>query len=695
MEEKEINSIEKDLIAFNRYGGFTKEGKEYLVLNPNTPAPWCNILANENFGTIVSTKGNVYTYFKNSREFKITNWSNDWTKEELGENISGIFSGNHNLTYGFGYVKVREEDKYFKKKCKIFVSMNEDVKVETFKIENTSDTYDKFVLEYSLVPCLGVSSDVDGENIISRLENDDTIVFKNPYNKYFGNVVSYFSALKNDNTDVTIIVNKEKFSIKVICALNPGEISKFTILLGAIEEENYDIALLKITGIKRKYQDLDNIYHELKNVKNYWEKKVVKKFNTGDKYIDIMANGWLLYQTICCRLFAKTSFYQSGGAIGYRDQLQDTMAIISVWPEKTRAQIIMNAGKQFEKGDVLHWWHTHTGAGIRTYFSDDYLWLPYVLCEYLIKTKDMSILEIEAPYLENKEMGDRRELYEVFNEINVTDNIYNHAKKAIMYGLSRINEKNGLLDIGDGDWNDGFSSIRGQSVWLTFFMMDILKKFKDVAKYMKDDEMAKRCDKYRNAFKHSIIDNAWDGNHFVRAYFANGEVLGSNKNEECKIDLISQAWAAIALKDYKDMQDEINKSLESAEKYLVDNEHQIVKLLYPPFDKPKNNPGYIKAYVPGTRENGGQYTHAATWLAKAYFELGRDEDAMRILRYINPIYHSDLQVKANVYMVEPYVVAADVYSNPEHLGRGGWTWYTGSSGWTYKVIEDHFGEKKK
>ncbi|MBR1883658.1 MAG: hypothetical protein IJ809_01730 [Clostridia bacterium] len=413
----------------------------------------------------------------------------------------------------------------------------------------------------------------------------------------------------------------------------------------------------------------------------------------GDKYIDIMANGWLLYQTICCRLFAKTAFYQSGGAIGYRDQLQDTMAIISVWPEKTRAQIIMNAGKQFEKGDVLHWWHTHTGAGIRTYFSDDYLWLPYVLCEYIIKTQDYSILEIEAPYLENKDMEGRRELYEVFNELDISASIYEHAKKAINYGLSRINEKNGLLDIGDGDWNDGFSSIRGQSVWLTFFMMDILKKFKNLSDYMKDEEMSKTCEKYRHTFKHSVINHAWDNDHFVRAYFANGDVLGASSNDECKIDLISQAWAAIALKDYPDMQDEINMSLQAAEKYLVDNEHQIVKLLYPPFDKPKNNPGYIKAYVPGTRENGGQYTHAATWLAKAYFELGRDEDAMRILRYINPIYHSDLQVKANVYMVEPYVVAADVYSNPEHMGRGGWTWYTGSSGWTYKVIEDHFGKK--
>lgn len=604
-------------------------------------------------------------------------------------------SGNHNLKYGFGYVEVVEEDKVFSKKDTIFVSMNDDVKVQNFEIKNISNEESTFNLEYILNPCLGVSSDVDLDNVVTMIDNEGLgLLLKNPYNKYFGNCTAYLSFAKNDYNKYDVSIDKEKYTLKIKAELEAGKSLNFSILFGAIEDESRDSTIIKINNMREKYSSYDKVMSELNFTKEYWNEKVIRKFSTGDKYIDIMANGWLMYQTICCRLFAKTSFYQSGGAIGYRDQLQDTMSIISIWPEKTRSQIILNSSKQFEKGDVLHWWHNHTGAGIRTYFSDDYLWLPYVLCEYIIKTKDTSILEVETNYLENKEMGDKRELYEVFNQIEAKDTVYEHAKKAINYGLSRINDKNGLLDIGDGDWNDGFSSIRGQSVWLTFFMMDILKKFKDLCIVMKDDEMAKKCDKYRHMFKHSVITNAWDGTHFVRAYFENGDVLGSNSNEECKIDLISQAWAAIALKDYPDMQDEINKSLESAEKYLVDNEHQIVKLLYPPFDKPKNNPGYIKAYVPGTRENGGQYTHAAVWLAKAYFELGRKDDAIRILRYINPIYHSDLKIKVDVYVVEPFVVAADVYSNPEHMGRGGWTWYTGSSGWTYKVIEDNFTEKK-
>ncbi|MBR1883659.1 MAG: hypothetical protein IJ809_01735 [Clostridia bacterium] len=280
MEEKEIKSIEKDLIAFNRYGGFANSGKEYWILNSDTPTPWCNVLANENFGTIVSTKGIVYTYFKNSREFKITNWANDWTSLDLGERISGMFEGQHNLIYGLGYVIVKEEDKTFKKRCKIFVPTDTDVKVQNFKIENISDTEDVFELEYTLLPCLGVSYDVDSENITSKEYLDDTILLKNPYSKYFGDCVCYFSAVKNSSTKMDVEVNKDKYSIKVKCYLKPGEIARFTILLGAVEEENLDTAKIKIDSIKLKYSDIKSIDNSLKAVKKYWEEKVVRNFDT-------------------------------------------------------------------------------------------------------------------------------------------------------------------------------------------------------------------------------------------------------------------------------------------------------------------------------------------------------------------------------------------------------------------------------
>lgn len=679
-------------IAFNSYGGFNEKKDEYHILNPKTPLPWCNVMANENFGTIISTYGTVYTFFKNSQGYKITNWCNDWITFKPGEKFKGIFEENYNLVYGFGYTKILEEDENFKKTMDIFVPNDENIKVQYITLENKKNTLNEIEIEYTLDPVLGVTKETNLQHILCRDENN-TLYLKNPYSIDFSHFLTFCKVFVNNeknrnNSNISIIYDEQSYSIKVKCKIEKESKLEFAIVLGSSETgKEY------ISNIIDKYSDFSKFKETYENTKKYWRKKVVRNFKLENEYLEIMANGWLLYQTIACRLFARSGFYQSGGAVGYRDQLQDTLSLISTWPERTRAQIILHASKQFEKGDVLHWWHEHNNAGIRTYFSDDYLWLPYVLAEYVERTKDESILKVMTKYLEDKPMGDRREVYDIYLPIEKEDSVYEHAKKTIMYGLSRINEKNGLLDIGDGDWNDGFSNIRGQSVWLTFFMMDILKKFESLAKIMKDKEMIKTCEKYRHVFKHAIISNAWDGTHFVRAFFENGDVLGSNKNDECKIDLISQAWAVIAMKEYPDVQEELKESLKSADKYLVDKEHMIVKLLYPAFDKPKNNPGYIKAYVPGTRENGGQYTHAATWLAKAYFDIGEEQKAIEILRYICPISHSDSKESADVYMVEPYVVAADIYSNPDHPGRGGWTWYTGSAGWMYKVIEDYFDKK--
>ncbi len=681
------NNSNNEYIAFNSYGGFNATKDEYHILNTNTPLPWCNVMANEQFGTIVSSYGTVYSYFKNSREYKISEWCNDWVSFEPGERFEGIYEKDYNLRYGFGYTVVLEDTETLNKRMDIFVPPNENIKIQYIEIENKEKSKKQSIdIKYIIEPVLGVARDTTEDFILCKKE-DSVLKFKNPYSLEFSHLMAYITLLPySDNIVVTY--DEKEYSVNAHIKLKPSEKISFCIILGATDDEQ------EANVIKDKYIDKEAVLKTYEETKKYWRKLVVKNFKTGNEYIDIMANGFLLYQTIACRLFARSGLYQSSGALGYRDQLQDTMALISTWPEKTRNQIILNSSKQFEKGDVLHWWHDHNNAGIRTYFSDDYLWLPYVLVEYITKTKDYSILDVEVPYLEDKPMGNNRELYDVFNNIDVKDSVYNHAKKAILYSLSRINPSNGLLEIGDGDWNDGFSNIRGESVWLTFFMMNILQNFEKIAKYMKDEEMISLCQKHRHIFKHSIIDYAWDENHFVRAFFENGEVLGANSNKECKIDLISQAWAVIALKDYPDLKDEIKTAIASAEKYLVDKQNMIVKLLYPAFDKPKNNPGYIKAYVPGIRENGGQYTHAANWLAMAYFELKEDKKAIEILNMINPISHSDTKEKADIYKVEPYVVAADIYSNPEHIGRGGWTWYTGSSAWMYKVIEDYLGKKK-
>lgn len=673
-----------DYIAFNSYGGFAKNKEEYHILNTNTPLPWCNVMANEKFGTIISSYGTVYTYYINSREYKLTDWCNDWIEFRPGESFKGIFEKDYNLVYGFGYTRILEEEEYIKKTMDIFIPKEDNVKIQYITLENTYGQSKNITIEYKLEPTLGVSQETNMEYILCK-EEDNVMFLKNPYSINFSNC-EVFEFVTKESDNITYEFDVNNYILKININLNANSKEEFAIMFGASDNFKVDF-----TKIKEKYSNIAAIQKEYNNTKKYWRNLVIpkNKFATGDEYIDIMANGWLLYQTIVCRLYAKSGFYQSGGAVGFRDQLQDTLSLISSSPEFTRKQIILNSSKQFEKGDVLHWWHDHNSSGIRTYFSDDYLWLPYVLSEYIEKTKDYSILDVKTKYLEDKHMGNRREYYDVFNNINIEDSVYNHAKKTITYGLSRKNSSNGLLDIGDGDWNDGFSNIRGQSVWLTFFMMNVLDRFVKIAEYMKDNDMVDICKKERHLLKHSIIENCWDNDHFVRAYFENGEVLGAYSNKECKLDLISQAWSVISMINDKDVKNELNTCMEAAYKYLVDKENMLVRLLYPPFDKPKNNPGYIKAYVPGTRENGGQYTHAATWFAKAYFELKNKEKGMEILKYINPIYHSDTKEKADKYMVEPYVVAADIYSNPEHPGRGGWTWYTGSSSWTYKVIEDY------
>lgn len=673
-------------IAFNSYGGFTKSKDEYHILNTKTPLPWCNIMANENFGTIISSYGTVYTYFKNSREYKITNWCNDWVNFAPGEKFTGIFEEDYNLIYGFGYTKVIEEKEYLKKSMDIFIPKEDNVKIQNITVENIYGEEKEVEIKYKMDLALGVSKETNEGHIISRV-NNNILELKNPYSLEFSDCTS-FQMIICDNDDVHYEYNTDDMTTYIRIKIPAYSKTSFSILLGATDKgEEY------IGYIFDKYSKKNAITKEYNATKKYWKELVVRECTIEDEYINIMYSGWLLYQTIVCRLYARSGFYQSGGAVGFRDQLQDTLALISSYPEFTKKQIILNSTKQFEKGDVLHWWHEHNGAGIRTYFSDDYLWLPYVLSEYIEKTSDYSILNIRTNYLEDKHMGNKRELYDVFYQSSKYDTIYEHAKKTILYGLSRKNISNGLLDIGDGDWNDGFSNIRGQSVWLTFFMMNVLDRFKTIAHYMKDDEMVKMCSRERHILKYSIISNCWDEDHFVRAFFENGDILGSYSNSECKIDLISQTWAVISMIKDVDVKYELNTCIDTAEKYLVDDDNLIVKLLYPPFDKPKNNPGYIKAYLPGTRENGGQYTHAATWLAKAYFELGKYEQGIKILKYINPIYHSDTKEKADKYMVEPYVVAADIYSNPEHPGRGGWTWYTGSSAWTFKIIEDYLNDK--
>ena len=398
-----------------------------------------------------------------------------------------------------------------------------------------------------------------------------------------------------------------------------------------------------------------------------------------------MLNGWLVYQTIESRLLGRSGYYQSGGAYGFRDQLQDTLGLKYIHPEFLKHQIVKHAKHQFVEGDVEHWWHEETGRGIRTRFSDDLLWLVYVTLEYINHTGDTSILEIQIPYLQGELLKEGEdEKYDKYQVTSFKEPLYEHCKKAIERSLNF--GENGLPKIGSGDWNDGFSTVgnkgKGESVWLGFFLYGILDKFIPICKQKGEEELAQKYTIIQNQLKRALNTNGWDGRWYKRAFMDDGNILGSMENDECRIDSIAQSWSIISQAGDNDKK---YISMDSLENHLVDRENGIIKLLDPPFEKGKLEPGYIKAYLPGVRENGGQYTHAAIWVIIAEALLGFGDKALEFYRMINPIEHSRTKDASNKYKVEPYVIPADIYGAGNLAGRGGWTWYTGSSSWFYKA----------
>ena len=401
--------------------------------------------------------------------------------------------------------------------------------------------------------------------------------------------------------------------------------------------------------------------------------------------MNIMLNGWTVYQTIESRLLGRSGYYQSGGAYGFRDQLQDTLGLKYIHPEFLKHQIIKHAKHQFVEGDVEHWWHEETGRGIRTRFSDDLLWLVYVTLEYINHTGDTSILEIEIPYLQGELLKEGEdEKYDKYQVTSFKEPLYEHCKKAIEKSLNF--GENGLPKIGSGDWNDGFSTVgnkgKGESVWLGFFLYGILDKFIPICKQKGEEELAQKYMTIQNQLKKALNTNGWDGRWYKRAFMDDGNILGSMENDECRIDSIAQSWSIISQAGDNDKK---YISMDSLENHLVDRENGIIKLLDPPFAKGKLEPGYIKSYLPGVRENGGQYTHAAIWVIIAEALLGFGDKALEFYRMINPIEHSRTKEASNKYKVEPYIIPADIYGAGNLAGRGGWTWYTGSSSWFYKA----------
>jgi cyclic beta-1,2-glucan synthetase len=463
----------------------------------------------------------------------------------------------------------------------------------------------------------------------------------------------------------------------------PGEEREISFVFGAGKN------LEQVRDLTQRFQNLPACREELQKVWDFWKHTLdAVHVETPEPALDLLANGWLLYQTISCRLWARTGFYQSGGAFGFRDQLQDALVLVHTRRELLREQLLRAAARQFCEGDVQHWWHPPLGRGVRTHFSDDYLWLPYATCRYVEAVGDTGVLDSEVPFLEGRAVKPEEEAYyDLPQHAAESGTLYEHCVRAIKYGL-KFGE-HGLPLMGCGDWNDGMNLIgehgKGESVWLAFFLYDVLKKFSVLAERRGDKSFAQHCEEQAKTLCENIEKNAWDGQWYRRAYFDNGEPLGSATNPECQIDSLPQSWSVLS---GAGNQDRARTALDAVAHRLVRREAKLIQLFDPPFDKSALEPGYIKGYVPGVRENGGQYTHAAIWTVMAFALAGETARAWEFFRLINPILHTQTPKDVAGYKAEPYVMAADVYSVAPHTGRGGWTWYTGSAGWMYRLITE-------
>ncbi len=717
-----------DMVFFNGSGGFAANGKEYIIklaAGKFTPAPWVNVLANPNFGCVISESGQSYTWIENAHQLRLTPWENDPVCDKGGEAFylrdeeTGYFwspvalpvtdDSPYITRHGFGYSIFEHSNDGIDSEMKVYVDADEPVKFFVLTLKNNSGRSRRLSATGYAEWVLGDLVPKNAMYIVSETDSNSNALFaRNVYNTEFGDRVAFFDT---DDANRTFTADRAEFigrngslrrpdamlrsrlSGKVGASLDPCAAMQSVFVLLPAQERKVVFRL----GVGKNMEDARNIVQRMRGavhasdafvkVQNHWKRTLNSlQIETPDTAVNILANGWLLYQTISSRLWARSGYYQSGGAFGFRDQLQDVLAVIYVQPAICRKQLLLCASRQFVEGDVQHWWHPPEGRGVRTRCSDDMLWLPFVTAQYVLKNGDTGILDENVPFLEGRLLNAGEESnYDLPLRSDQSASLYVHCVKAIEHSLKF--GAHGLPLIGSGDWNDGMDKVgekgKGESIWLGFFLYDVLVKFAVIADNHSDTVFGEKCRKEAAKLQNNLEENGWDGSWYRRAYFDDGAPLGSSSNDECQIDSISQSWSVLS---GAAVPERSRLAVAAADKRLVRPDSMLIQLLDPPFDKSAMNPGYIKGYVPGIRENGGQYTHAAIWMIMAFAKIGNAKRAWELLSMINPLNHTMDESAVATYKTEPYVAAADVYSVAQNKGRGGWTWYTGSAGWMYQLI---------
>ncbi len=712
----------------NPRGGFDVDRQEYVIElgdGDSTPAPWANVLANPQFGSVISDSGSAYSWGENAHEFRLTPWHNDPVGDEGGEAIylrdeetGKVWSptplpirgnGRYVTRHGFGYSVFEHEEDGIHSELWVYVALDASVKFSVLKLRNGSGRARRLSATGYVEWLLGDLREKTAMHVVTESDPaSGALLARNSYNTEFPDRVAFFDL---DDAERVVAGDRSEFlgrngSMAAPAALGRTQLSgrlgagfdpcaalqsRLSLEHGEQQQLIFRLGLGRdandVSAMVQRFRGSGSAAEALARVREHWQRTLgAVQVHTPEPALDVLANGWLLYQTIGCRIWARSGYYQSGGAFGFRDQLQDSMATVHAAPELARAQLLLCAAHQFPEGDVQHWWHPPQNRGVRTACSDDYLWLPLATSRYVLATADRAVLDIKVGYIEGRQLHPGEEsYYDLAQPSGLHESLYRHCQRAIEHSLPR--GEHGLPLIGSGDWNDGMNRVgeagRGESVWLGFFACEVLQRFADVARLHDDEIFATRCESEVGKLRVALEQHAWDGAWYRRAWFDDGTPLGAASNDECRIDSIAQSWSVLSGMASPQRR---QQAMDSLDRYLVRRAAGLVQLLDPPFDKSAMDPGYIKGYVPGVRENGGQYTHAAIWAAMAFAELGDSARAWDLLRMINPVNHSLDAQQMDVYKVEPYVISADVYAVEPHVGRGGWSWYTGSAGWMYRLI---------